>query len=261
MITVEKMNIAGIPVLHIARDADKNKKTPFVLFVHGFTSAKEHNLHYAYLLAERGIRVALPDALHHGERSGKLQGTELNMQFWSIVINEIKELDLIKNHFEKNGLIDPENIGVAGTSMGGIVTLGALTQYEWIKAAASLMGSPYYEQFSRQQIQYVQKMGMKVPLTDEELEKHFLSLQEYDLSLHTEKLASRPLLFWHGKKDNVVPFDPTYTFFKEIQSAYETKPEYLKFIADTNADHKVSREGLIATVDWFADFLCASKSV
>jgi uncharacterized protein len=259
MIAVEKMNVAGIPLLHVVKDSDKNEKTPFVIFVHGFTSAKEHNLHYAYLLAEKGIRVVLPDALHHGERNENLSGLELNMQFWSIVINEINELQIIKDYFENEKLIDPCQIGVAGTSMGGIVTLGALTQYKWIKAAASLMGSPYYEQFSRQQIKYIQKMGIKVPLTDEELEQHFLSLQAYDLSIHTEKLAARPLLFWHGKKDQVVPFDPTYTFFQEIKSSYEEKPEYLKFIADTNADHKVSREGLIATVDWFADFLLESR--
>ncbi|MDI5791688.1 hypothetical protein PO124_35075 [Bacillus licheniformis] len=31
--------------------------------------------------------------------------------------------------------------------MGGIVTLGALTQYEWITTAVSLMGSPAYVEF------------------------------------------------------------------------------------------------------------------
>ena len=32
---------------------EKEKALPLVFFIHGFTSAKEHNLHFAYLLAEK----------------------------------------------------------------------------------------------------------------------------------------------------------------------------------------------------------------
>ena len=55
-------------------------------------------------------------------------------------------------YFEKEQLIDSERIGLVGTSMGGIVTLGSLTRYSWIKAAVSLMGMPYYEKFALWQL-------------------------------------------------------------------------------------------------------------
>jgi len=46
----------GIPLLHVY-DNSMNEQSPIVIFLHGFQSAKEHNLHYAYQLVQKGIRV------------------------------------------------------------------------------------------------------------------------------------------------------------------------------------------------------------
>ncbi|MDQ0232281.1 prolyl oligopeptidase family serine peptidase [Metabacillus malikii] len=255
MVIVEKLHIDNIPLLHVVNQEYKEKKTPFVIFVHGFTSAKENNLHYAYFLAEKGFRVVLPEALFHGERSDTDEVTDLSLKFWQIVINEINELEIIKNYFEENNLINSEQIGVAGTSMGGITTLGALTQYEWIKAAVSLMGSPCYTAFLTRQLQALKQNGVKLPLTEQDIETQKSKLAKFDLSLHKDKLAKRPLLFWHGERDQVVPFGPTYQFYKEIIPMYADHPERLKFIADAKADHKVSQEGVQALVNWFDRYL------
>ncbi len=53
MILIENMRIDGIPSLHLAQKDSYHDPLPLVIFEHGFTSAKEHNLHYAYLLAEK----------------------------------------------------------------------------------------------------------------------------------------------------------------------------------------------------------------
>lgn len=251
MIIVEKMNVANIPLLHIVNQTDQNNKIPLVMFIHGFSSAKENNLHYAYYLAEKGIRVILPEALYHGERSKQYDSTELSMQFWKIVVNEIEELNTLKEYFEEKQLIDSSRIGVAGTSMGGITTLGALTKYEWIKAAVSLMGSPCYTTLLKGQLYSLRQNGVEIPLSNDEIEEQITFLEKYDLSLQSEKLNNRPLLFWHGERDEVVPFAPTYQFYKEIVPMYEQDPSKLKFIADPLADHKVSREGVLALVEWF----------
>ncbi|MDR4887068.1 esterase [Fredinandcohnia sp. QZ13] len=255
MVIVEKTKIADIPALHIAKNQIKDEKAPLILFVHGFGSAKEHNLHYAYLYAEEGFRVVLPEADYHGERYKGLEELEMNFKFWDIVINEIKELQRIKDELVGKGLVDETRIGVAGTSMGGIVTLGALTQYPWIKTAVSLMGSPYYEEFCRGQIEELKRHDIELPFTDTELEEKYAELKKYDLSLQPEKLNGRPLFFWHGEKDKMVPFKYTYEFYQEIQPLYKGKDEDLSFIADTRADHKVTREGLLASVDWFKKHL------
>lgn len=259
MILVENKRIDDIPLLHLIHEGKEHHKLPFVMFVHGFGSVKEKNLHYAYLLAKKGFRVVLPEALFHGEREAGLNEHELEFHFWEIVLNTIKELKMIKEHFEREDKIDTERIGVAGTSMGGLVTLGALTAYPWIKAAVSLMGMPYYEKFANHQIEELKKSGARLPISEEELQNLMDHIKQYDLSRQPEKLDGRPLLFWHGKNDKVVPYSYTYQFYKTIKPLYEKHPEKLQFITDEKADHKVSLEGVFGLVDWFEKYISLSN--
>lgn len=255
MVTIENDLINEIPVLHIADQKRRGERLPFIIFVHGFTSAKENNLHYAYLLAQKGFRVILPEALHHGERNRGLSGNRLNIRFWEIVLQTIEELDILKRSFEEEQLIDPSRIGVVGTSMGGIVTLGALTKYNWIKAATSLMGMPYYEKFALSQIGEMKKKGIELPIQEKEISQLMDKLREHDLSIQPEKLRNRPLLFWHGKQDNVVPYSSTYHFYESIKPLYLHEPEKLQFIGDEHAGHKVSNDGVYQAVKWFETYL------
>lgn len=247
MILVEKLNINGIPSLHIVQDEKVSMQLPLVIFVHGFTSAKENNLHYAYLLAEKGIRVVLPETLFHGERQEGLHSKELSFRFWDIVLTTIEELNGIKEYFEFKRLIDVERIGLAGTSMGGIITLGALTKYNWIHSAVSLMGAPYYQSFAHLQIEEMKKRGIRLPISDVEQNQLLEKLKLYDLSLQPEKLGNRPLFLWHGKLDQVVPFEYSRQFYDTIKN----KHHQVEFMADEKAGHQVSREGLLRTVEWF----------
>ena len=253
MVIIENQKIGQIPILHVAQKEKWDERLPLVIFVHGFTSAKEHNLHFAYLLAEKGYRTILPDAQFHGERDNGLRGNDLNMQFWEIVLNTLRELNILKKSLEDQALIDPERIGVIGTSMGGIVTLGALTQYKWIKTAISLMGNPTHTKFALSHIAVAKEHG--VAIHEEEISQLLHSLRQIDLSIQPEKLANRPLLFWHGKKDAVVPYAPTYDFYESIRSLYADTPDKLRFISEEKAGHKVNRAALLESVEWFETYL------
>ncbi|TFD97613.1 alpha/beta fold hydrolase [Jeotgalibacillus sp. R-1-5s-1] len=249
MIEVHNEKVGSIPYLHITKPGEE--KRPAVIFIHGFMSAKEHNLHYAYLLAEKGFRVILPDAPYHGERSDGSDEMVMSTRFWQIVIRMIEELKVLKEKLLFDGLTDENRIGVAGTSMGGISTLGALKKYDWIHTGVSLMGSPAYVGFAKAQIQHFEKNGFKLPMSEEEIDEQLQVLEDYDLSLHPDRLLNRPLLFWHGKADTVVPFEPTYAFFKSIYPSYNKNPDHLRFIAEETEGHKVTRKGLLETVKWF----------
>ena len=91
MIIVKKEFIKNIPILEVVSEDKLRKRLPLIIFVHGITSAKEHNLHYAYLLAEKGFRVVLPEAIYHGERGGDLPGEKLYLHFWEIVLQSIHD--------------------------------------------------------------------------------------------------------------------------------------------------------------------------
>ncbi|PLT30410.1 prolyl oligopeptidase family serine peptidase [Peribacillus deserti] len=255
MINISKESIHHIPVLHIVKQDKSKEKLPFIIFIHGITSAKEHNLHYAYLLAEKGFRVILPDALYHGEREADLSENKLMLSFWDIVIKTIAEIEVLKDYYESQGSIDSSRIGIAGTSMGGIITYGALTKYSWIKAGVSLMGNPAYVSYAKRQIEALRQAKMDIPLTDEELENLYSLLAPYDITLNTEKLAGRPVFLWHGEKDNVVPFQDAYNFYESMSAEYGNDRDKIAFLLDKNASHKVSREGLLRTQEWFVKHL------
>ncbi|MGD7045263.1 alpha/beta fold hydrolase [Jeotgalibacillus proteolyticus] len=251
MITIQKDWVNDIPLLHVAKQSEFSQPLPTIIFIHGFTSAKEHNLHFAYLLAEKGFRVLLPDVMLHGERHEGLDEMVLSTRFWHMVIHTIEEIQDLKEYYSTNGFIADGRIGLTGSSMGGIITLGALTQYNWITTAVSLMGSPTYVGFANAQINQFRRKGLTLPMTDEEIEEQLNVLTRYDLSLHPDKVNSRPLMFWHGKQDTVVPYEPTYTFFKTIYPAYKDNPDDLRFISEEEAGHKVSRKALLETTKWF----------
>lgn len=261
MIVVEKINVDSIPILHVCKKEIYNDQLPFIIFVHGFQSAKENNLHYAYLLAEKGFRVVLPEAIFHGERQANTNEMELKMQFWNIVLNTIYDLEPIKNYFLREHVIDSENIGLAGTSMGGIVTLGALTQYPWIKASVSLMGAASYEDYALLQVNELRKNGISLPIEDKEIDALLEQLRMFDLSRQPDKLAGRPLLFWHGKNDKIVPYHYSYHFYDKIRPFYKGNTEKVQFILDDKADHKVTQEGVFNLVRWFETYLKPSKMI
>lgn len=255
LITVEHDFTDNLPFLHVVLSEKKDEQLPGIIFVHGFTSAKEHNLHYAYYLAKRGFRVLLPEAPLHGERKALITESELNYSFWEIVLQMIKELEIFVNAFTHKDLLDKKRIGLAGTSMGGIVTLGALTQYSWVKAAVSLMGSPSYEMLAKSQMASLRKDKSDIPFTEEDLEKLYTQLRKFDLSQQPDKLMQRPLLFWHSEIDQIVPFRPTFDFYLKSKRHYTDHPDRIHFIADKTSGHKVSREGVIETVRWFEKYI------
>ncbi len=244
-ILVKKQRLDTIPYLEVVEEKNSHQCIKTVLFIHGFTSAKEHNLHYAYLLAEKGFRVILPDTLYHGEREVGFNEVQLSIHFWEIVLQTIRDIEKLRNHLvEQKKIIS--NIGLIGTSMGGIITLGALSQYDWIQSAVSLMGNPCYVDYAKYQLQHMQSMLQNVPIEKEKIDEILVQLQKYDLSKQPHRINSRPLLFWHGKKDNVVPYHFAYQFYLEQKD----KEKQMEFILDDHAGHKVPRKGVLQIVEW-----------
>ena len=188
-----------IPLLHIVEKENEHKEVPVVVFFHGFTSAKEHNLQYAYNLAKKGIRVLLPDAHLHGVREEKIDEVELALRFWEVVLTSIEELALIRKELNDRNLLSSAKIGVAGTSMGGITTLGALKMYEWIDVAAVMMGAAGFVELAKAQIKQFESEGFKLPVTKKGKEKLFTDLAVFDITKSQSVLNKRPLFFWHGQ--------------------------------------------------------------
>lgn len=244
-----------VPLLHIVDEQQESSEMPVVIFFHGFTSAKEHNLHYAFNLAKKGIRVLLPEAHLHGVRSEALDEVQLSLRFWEIILTSIEEAGLLYQQLKEKGLLNSGRIAFSGTSMGGITTLGCLAAYPWIKSAAIMMGTPGYVKLAKGQMKQFENKGFKLPMKDEDVHKLLSTLSEFDLTQHPERLNGRPVLFWHGTKDTMVPFEPTHHFYNAVKVKYKERPDDFEFMVDEHAGHAVSRPGMLRAVDFLADHL------
>ncbi|CEI84566.1 MULTISPECIES: esterase [Oceanobacillus] len=249
MIGIYQEPIEGIPCLHVVDQKYAGGERPTVIYYHGFTSAKEQNLPIAYMLAEKGFRVLLPEALHHGERNSGLSDDKRQLAFFEIVLKNIRELDIIRKYLLENKLLKENALGVAGTSMGGITTSAALVKYSWVNAAAVMMGTPKLQAYAHQLLQYAEKNG-KTPFTQEDLDDLFEQLAELDLSAHVESLHERPLMFWHGENDKVVPYEQSHSFYQTVKQAYKKK-DHLQFIGEKGREHKVSVPAMHHAAEWF----------
>lgn len=240
-----------IPLLHITPDAPSTESLPTIVFFHGHMSAKEHNLHYAYQLAAKGIRVLLPDAHLHGEREEGLDEIQMSLRFWEIVLTSIEELGYLHKMIHDKGLAQGE-IGIGGTSMGGITTLGALTIYPWVKTAAVMMGAANYVQLAKAQMAQFESKGFKLPITDEERKTMLNTLARFDGTKNRTVFNKRPIFFWHGEQDTTVPFEPTFNFYNALKEDYADVPDRLHFMRERLSGHAVSRPGMLAAAEWLA---------
>lgn len=249
MISIYREEICDIPCLVVVPEEKKQEALPLVIYYHGFNGEKEASLTIAYKLAEKNLRVVLPDSLYHGERAESISQTKKELAFWQIVIQNVEEVKYVYEHFHGKNLILNDQVGFAGTSMGGITTYGAICAYDWIKVAVVNMGTPNISAYANQLIDHV---NTKAPNTvNDALRNEALQLiRPYDLTLHPEELADVALLAWHGEKDNVIPINQSKDFFKHIA----TKENH-RFVKEANRMHHVSRLAIKETLQWFDKYL------
>lgn len=254
MITLKHDVVAEVPLVELFEEGKENKKLPVVVFYHGWESRKERVLEYGYYLAENGFRALLPEALNHGER--KTTNIEQDpMNFWEIVSRNVQELPDILDEYIKTEKIDAERIGVSGLSMGGITTNAALTQYDWIKSAAVLMGTPSPIAFTEWLLKNYKINGSTAyEFLDQELiNQRLKELEPISLDLQPEKIANRPLYIWHGEADPIVPAYLTRSFFEKVVKEPYGKNIKLEFSKDV--DHNVPQEIILKMTEHFLKYL------
>src|SRR5699024_5550546 len=187
-LSVEKKYIEEIPVLIVSDATKKSEALPTVVYYHGFNGEKESSLTLAYKIAEKGLRVILPESIFHGERrNGATQG-EVELSFWEIVLTNIKELETIKQHIEKENLLLDGKIGFRGTSIAGITTYGALSAYDWITSAAVLIGNPRMTEYAHILID-----RYKSDIPQKDIDEAIELVSQYDITKELHALNARPL--------------------------------------------------------------------
>src|SRR5699024_9791798 len=215
MIEIHKRNIQGIPTLEVVCNEREEDALPCVLYFHGFRSAKEHNLPFAYMVAEKGYRILLPDSKYHAERYVEMSEKDIELSFWNIVAQNIEEGAIFYEYIQKNNLLEGHRMGVAGTSMGGITTSSMLTVYDWIHAAGLFMGTAMPTAYAHVLLKEMDKQGIHIP--EKDVQEIIPFIEKTDLSKQLHVLKNKHLFMWHGEKDPVIPFSFAQQFYDEVK--------------------------------------------
>lgn len=236
MVIIERLNISDIPTLQVVSESLAQSPLPTVIYYHGFNGEKESSLTIAYKMAEKGIRVILPDAPLHGERGVSDEPVEHGRTFWNIVLQTVDELDTIRTYLQAQSFVIDEKIGLGGTSMGGMITYAALRKYDWIQTAAVLMGTPY-----------LSERAVSTAGNDHEL---LTKIEQIDITKNINALQERPLFIWHGELDEIVPVEDSRKFYDSLTDYYQTEDDVL-FIEEKERIHNISKLSIKKTAEWF----------
>lgn len=224
--------VAGIPLLHV-RPNGVEGPLPTVIFQHGWSSAKDRHLVTAESLACQGFHVILPDALHHGERDRFADhDTALaRSHFWRVVADTVEGFSPIYAAAVAEGWSDPNRVGVAGSSMGGMAAAAALAEYPWVKAAVLLNGCPCFGWLAAE---WERTYDTRLP----QLEQDRLALLDPEARL--SQLEPRPLLMLHGTADTTVPIGGVQRFADLAARINPAQAEKTKLVAVERLNHYVT---------------------
>jgi fermentation-respiration switch protein FrsA (DUF1100 family) len=252
LLVTEPFTLAQVPLLHVYPKGLVGP-APTILWHHGWASAKENHRRPAEILAASGMRVLMPDAYLHGERTppANFDGTAVKRRFWEVVLRTIQESDSIITEAIAAGWTDPSRIGSGGHSMGAMIAAGAIARYKWTKVAVLCNGCPCYI-WGDQTERWVHGLPDATP------EEQRL-LAAYDPEHRLNQIAPRPLLLLHGQADTTVPVAASRRFVEAARPFYLEQPDHLELKEFPGVGHHVTDEMLQALGDWFTRHLGNGK--
>jgi pimeloyl-ACP methyl ester carboxylesterase len=130
MIRTHEFRHDGLTLRATLHVPDGGNRWPTVVFVHGFANNRMENRSFvlmARLLEGAGIASVRFDLSGHGESDGDFSGVTIT--------GEIAETRSVVQAVRGLGFADPERIGLAGMSMGGVVAGIVAAEEPGIRAA------------------------------------------------------------------------------------------------------------------------------
>ncbi len=172
-------NNRGFKLVGVLRGLKEEESLPVVIFAHGLYSGKDspRNTRIAEGLVSEGIAAFLMDFTGHGDSEGVMSDASVE-QFARDIDSAIIFLGSVKG-------VDPNRIGVCGSSLGGTAALLAASSDERIKALV-LRNAPtagYHHLGARIKIPALVVQGEDDPILEEskELFKHLAGEKRIEL--------------------------------------------------------------------------------
>ncbi len=203
----DSVNAQRVPALFIVPKVGK-PPYPCIIFLHGYGGRKEDALTLAEFVCKEGYAILAIDAVYHGERrveGATLYSTDLERTkrgFIQTVIDLRRAVDFLETRNE----IDPNKIGYAGGSMGGIIGAIFIGVEPRVKAAVLVVPGGNISLMVRKSqhpaIPPIREYLRKAGISYEELQK---IMDPIDPLNFIWRFAPRPVQFHIGKYDEIVP--------------------------------------------------------
>ena len=92
--------------------------------------------------------------------------------------------------------------------------------------------------------------GASLPLTTQQKNEVIKYLQPFDIENKREIFNKKPIIFWHGAQDQIVPIHLSYNYYEE-----QLTNTLAEFLREEKSEHKVSRQGLLKVTSFIAQHL------
>jgi dipeptidyl aminopeptidase/acylaminoacyl peptidase len=242
--------VQDIPIIEYYKTG--SGKRPLLILSHGFSGRKSdffQSMETIKGLANKGFYIVAMDNRGHGERKGPtfssrvIKDSKINIfEIRKLIKESADDVSTLIDYYETNSLIDMNQIGITGCSMGGFITFRAMMIDSRIKAAAPMIGSPTWEDIPREVAQ---------PLSIEQNKEAMDNLkelsQQYCPNYFPDKFYGRNLLIQNGAQDMHVNIAEVKKFYDVIS---ENSPQTITMITYPGIGHKVTPEMLTVTTEW-----------
>jgi len=230
------LKLNGAPALMMFREKiERAASKGTVLFYHGLHSRKETNRKELESLAANGFLAVAIDNLGHGGRRHNnlgeyLSGPDFEYKFLNLVKETALEIPGILDELIQMGFSDSEKLGITGISMGGYITYAGVLADSRFKAAAPIVGSPFWKGFNGE-------------------------------SPHSNPHLFYPvaLLAQNAGRDTCVPPHFARSFHEELKPYYRRNPQKLQYVEFPYSDHIMNEWDWNIVwhnvIEWFDEYI------
>lgn len=246
----EKENVSML----LCYDNCSEKKDPIIV-LHQMLEDKESELELAYYLAREGKFVIVPDLLYHGDSQDSVK-IKKKMNFNKLFVEMDKSMELIQKVItilskDYASTIIMDNLGIMGTSYGGMLALTAGYWFKEIQYVAALCSSANWRGLiDRQTFESFRLFSDQRPVVDSNQVDDYIL--RYDPIYHIEEYEVKPVLIMSGGLDTTFTYKLVEPFYERLAAYYSKMNcnERLQWKKYSSSGHKVSYEMTCDLLEW-----------
>jgi dienelactone hydrolase len=278
-----------VPAVVVRPDwAKPGERLPAVIVLHGTGGRKEAMWPWLEQLAHRGFVAIAIDGRHHGERAGGQKGAKDYLEAitlaWRVKPGEPQphpfyydtcwDVWRTIDYLQTRPDVDPDRIGMIGSSKGGIETWLAGAVDDRVKVAVPMIAVQSF----RWSLEHDQWQGRAntireahvaaaADLGEPEVNRRVCRalwakvipgmLYEFDAPSMLRLFAGRPLLILNGEKDQNCPIGGAEVAITAARAAYHDvdADDRLKVMIAKGIGHSITPEQHEAALEWFVAWL------